>query len=113
MPALVTTFQTHAFSALLAAPFVLVWWDSPSAAQWQLCGALAFVGVVGQFLIVKAYEHGEASLLAPLAYTEIITSTLAGWWFFGEMPDTVTFLGITALIGCAVLISRDRGKAKL
>jgi drug/metabolite transporter (DMT)-like permease len=108
VPALVTTFHTHTFSALLAAPFLLIWWVPPSEVHWQLCIVLAFVGVIGQFLIVKAYEYGEASLLAPLAYTEIVTSTLAGWWFFDEMPDFLTFLGVMILIGCAVFISRDR-----
>jgi len=107
VPALVTTFHTHTFSALLAAPFILVWWIPPSGVHWQLCVVLALVGVIGQFLIVKAYEYGEASLLAPLAYTEIVTSTLAGWWFFDEMPDHLTFLGVTILIGCAVFISRS------
>jgi drug/metabolite transporter (DMT)-like permease len=110
-PTLVTTFHTHMFSALLAAPFILIWWVPPSGEQWQLCIVLALVGVIGQFLIIKAYEYGEASLLAPLAYTEIVTSTLAGWRFFDEMPDFLTFLGVAALIGCAIFISRDREPA--
>ena len=108
VPALVTTFHTHTFSALLIAPFILIWWVPPSGVHWQLFAVLALVGVIGQFLIVKAYEYGEASLLAPLAYTEIITSTLAGWWFFDEMPDYLTFFGVLVLIGCAVFISRTR-----
>ncbi|WP_414473910.1 DMT family transporter [Microvirga sp. M2] len=112
VPALVTTFHTHIVSALLAAPFILLWWVPPNETHWQLCAALALVGVIGQFLIVKAYEYGEASLLAPLAYTEIVTSTLAGWWFFDEMPDSVTFLGVAALIGCAIFISRSHAGPK-
>lgn len=112
VPALVTTFHTHIVSAVLIAPFILLWWVPPSGIHWQLCAVLALVGVIGQFLIVKAYEYGEASLLAPLAYTEIVTSTLAGWWFFDEMPDSLTFLGVSALIGCAIFISRSHGSPK-
>ena len=53
----------------------------------------------------------EASLLAPLAYTEMIMATLAGWWFFGEMPDRWTFVGVAILIVCAIYISvRERVK---
>ena len=44
-----------------------------------------------------------------LAYTEMIMATLAGWWFFGEMPDRWTFVGVAILIACAVYISvRER-----
>jgi drug/metabolite transporter (DMT)-like permease len=40
-----------------------------------------------------------------LAYTEMIMATLAGWWFFGEMPDGWTFVGVAILIACAISIS--------
>ena len=66
---------------------------------------LAAVGLIGQFLIIKAYDTADASLIAPLAYTEMVTSTLASWWFFKQLPDAITFLGVTILIGAALAIS--------
>jgi len=70
---------------------------------------LAAIAVAGHFLIARAYTMAEASLLAPLAYTEMIMATLAGWWFFGEMPDGWTFFGVAILIACAIYISiRER-----
>jgi hypothetical protein len=42
-------------------------------------------------------------------YTEMIMTTLAGWWFFREVPDRWTVLGVTILIACAIYISiRER-----
>ena len=63
------------------------------------------IAVAGHYLIVRAYDYAEASLLAPLAYTEIIMATFAGWWFFGDFPDHWTFLGVGILVACAIYIS--------
>ena len=63
-------------------------------------------------LIAKAYEQAEASLLAPLAFTEIIMATILGWWFFGDLPDRWTVLGVTILIGSAIYISVRERRSK-
>ena len=56
-------------------------------------------------------QSAEASLLAPLGYTEMINAVLAGWYFFGNFPDGWTFVGVTILIACAIYISyRERLK---
>lgn len=111
-PALVTTYLTHFTSTLLAAPAMLILWQAPADGQMLTGATLAVIGLVGQFLIVKAYEYGEASLLAPLSYTEMITSTLAGWWFFREMPDQITFFGVSVLILCALYVARAGAQQK-
>ena len=52
-----------------------------------------------------------ASLLAPLAYTEMITSVALGWLFFKDFPDGWTFVGVGILIASAAYISvRERAK---
>lgn len=107
--AMVLNFQTSAIGAALmtlALPFL---WLSPSPTQWAMLAALGVIATLGHVLITKAYEHGEASLLAPLAFTEIIMATILGWWFFGDLPDRWTVLGVTILIASAVYISvRER-----
>lgn len=107
--AMVLNFQTSAIGAALitlALPFL---WISPTLQQWAMLAALGVIATLGHVLITKAYEHGEASLLAPLAFTEIIMATLLGWWFFGDLPDGWTVLGVTILIASAVYISvRER-----
>lgn len=104
--ALSATFQTHACAALIALPLMIFVWQAPTADQWLTGIALALVGLAGQYLIVRAYDHCEASLLAPLSYTEIATSTLASWWFFRELPDGWTYAGVAVLIGCALVVAR-------
>ena len=101
---LMTTFHTTLLGVpmmSIALPFV---WKAPSVSEWELLVLLAAIGVFCHFLIARAYTMAEASLLAPLAYTEMVMATVAGWWFFSEMPDNWTMLGVSILIACAIYI---------
>jgi drug/metabolite transporter (DMT)-like permease len=106
---IVTMFHTNMAGAIImtiAVPFV---WVTPNPKQWMLLGVLAAVASLGHYLVVAAYRFAEASLLAPLAYAEMITAVVCGWWFFGDFPDRWTFTGVGILIACAVYISyRER-----
>jgi drug/metabolite transporter (DMT)-like permease len=108
---LMTTFHTSLMGAAMMSLTLPFLWQPPDTVEWGLLLLLAAIAVAGHFLIARAYTMAEASLLAPLAYTEMIMATLAGWWFFGEMPDGWTFFGVAILIACAIYISvRERVK---
>lgn len=109
--AIVTTFHTNALGALITTALVPLVWTAPGPSDWALLLALAAIANLGHYCIVRAYDHAEASLLAPLAYTEMVTSTLMGYVFFGDFPDAWTFLGVAILIASAIYISlRERAR---
>ncbi len=108
-PAMVTTFHTMLIGAALSSVLAAAVWVRPDGEQWLLFAALGLIAGLGHYLITRAYDFAEASLLAPLAYTEMITSVALGWWFFGDFPDAWTFVGVAILISCAIYISvRER-----
>jgi drug/metabolite transporter (DMT)-like permease len=110
--AITTTFQTSAIGAVIVTAIMPFVWVAPTLEQWVLMVLMAFFGVSGHFLVTKAYDYAEASLLAPLAYIEILMSILAGWIFFSDLPDRYTLLGVAILIACALYISwRERALA--
>lgn len=110
--AMVTTFQTSLLGGLILSAVIWTVWVPPTLSQWALFAALAFIATFGHLMIVRAYDHAEASLLAPLAYTEMVTSVILGWVFFRDFPDAYTFLGVAILIACAIYISmRERAVA--
>lgn len=103
--ATVLTFQTCAIGAVLmtlALPFV---WTPPTGPQWVMLALIGIIATAGHVLITRSYEHAEASLLAPLAFSEIVMTTLLGWWVFNDLPDRWTVLGVAILIGSAIYIS--------
>jgi drug/metabolite transporter (DMT)-like permease len=110
-PAMVTTFHTSLIGTVLTTALIIGTWQSPTPAQWGLLFLIGLIATVGHYCIVRAYDHAEASLLAPLAYTEMIMAVIVGWWFFGDLPDGYTLLGVSILIACAIYISiRERAR---
>lgn len=106
---IMTTFHTSAIGAAIMSVPLPFLWQVPDAGEWMLVLLMAAVAVLGHLLIARAYTMAEASLLAPLVYTEMIMATIAGWWFFREVPDRWTVVGVTILIACAIDISiRER-----
>ncbi|MGB3146466.1 MAG: DMT family transporter [Paracoccaceae bacterium] len=109
--AVVTTFHTNLMGTLVATVAVVLVWQAPTSTEWAMFILLGLVAVLGHYLITRAYDFGEASLLAPLAYTEIISSTIMGWYFFDNIPDGWTFVGVGVLIASAIYISfRERAQ---
>jgi drug/metabolite transporter (DMT)-like permease len=108
-PAMVTAFYTTLMGAIFMTVVVIFVWQPPTPSQWGFFVLLSAIANGGHYLIIRAYDHAEASLLAPLAYTEMIMATVLGWYIFGDFPDAWTFLGVSILIACAIYISwRER-----
>lgn len=111
-PPLVTLGYTALVGAVVMSLVMVFRWSQPTPrdlAQMVLLGVLA---ALGHFLLIKAFDHAPATWLAPLGYSEIVTSTLVGLVAFGEFPDGWTWLGITIIIGSGVFISlRERRPA--
>lgn len=90
----------------MAVPFA---WQTPTPTDW---GLMVFMGASAAFchwLLILSYERCEASLLAPFAYAELITATIVGYFWFGDFPDTFTWIGIAILVASGIYISyRER-----
>lgn len=112
MNANVLTFQTNLVGAAGLTALLPLAWHMPDAQQWLMLVGVGVIATLGHLLITLAYQRAEASLLAPLAFTEIVTATLFGWWFFKDLPDRWTVLGVSILIGSAIYISVRERKAR-
>jgi drug/metabolite transporter (DMT)-like permease len=111
--AIVTNYHTNLIGAIILSAFLALFWIWPTPTQWLLMLAVSVIATAGHYLVIKALDYAEASLLAPLGYTEMVTAVFGGWYFFGDFPDAWTFVGIAVLISCAVYISlRERQIAK-
>jgi drug/metabolite transporter (DMT)-like permease len=103
--AMIMTFQTSAIGAAALTLAMPVVWTAPDVNQWLMLASIGFFAIVGHYFITRAYDHGEASLVSPLSYLEMVTAVLLGWYFFNDFPDAWTFVGVAMLIGCAIYIS--------
>lgn len=105
LPVMVTTMWNTlpgAIALAIAAPF---YWKAPELGQWPLLLLIGVISVTAHFMLMHAFERAEASLLAPFAYAEIISGTIVGYLWFGDLPDHYTFLGAGILIASGIYIS--------
>lgn len=75
-----------------------------------LAGVIACLGLVAGFLLILAYRAGEAAIVAPMQYSQILWATAYGWVFFGETLDGPTLLGATIIIGSGIYIVWREGR---
>ena len=68
----------------------------------------AGASMLGNLLLVRAYQSAQATVLAPLIYFQLVAATLFGVLIFGDIPDGYAFLGMALLIVSGVLSFRDR-----
>lgn len=62
----------------------------------------ALGSAVGNYMLVIASRRAEASLIAPLVYTQLISATALGIVVFGDWPDYTSVAGLV-LIACSGL----------
>ncbi len=84
-----------------AVPFV---WQTPDAIAWGLIALIALFGTFGQLALIRAFNIGEASMLAPYAYTGLIFATCWGALFFAEFPDFWTMCGALVIAGAGLYV---------
>jgi drug/metabolite transporter (DMT)-like permease len=101
-----------AFSALFSMiPAILVWrW--PSSEAWSLLLLTGVLATCGQFFVTRAWTEGEASILAPLAYTQLVLSGGLAYLLFREMPDALGLLGAAIIVASTLYIALREARLK-
>lgn len=74
----------------LAMPFL---WEMPSTGALLNLFAAACLGAGAHFMLIKAYQQAEASVVAPFAYSELIWASALGFAVFGDIPAWTTLAG--------------------
>ncbi len=111
-PPLVTLTFTALLGAVVLSGFELTVpgaWLTPSVPHLAMMVAMGVIAAVAHFMLIKAYDHAEASLLAPFGFAEIIMATIVGLVVFGDFPGAVIWLGIAIVITSGVYVAiRER-----
>ena len=77
----------------------------PTTFELSLMASMGLFSFVCHGLIVLAFAHAPAVVLAPLNYLEIVSATILGYIVFGNFPDSYTWIGIAIIISCGIYIA--------
>jgi drug/metabolite transporter (DMT)-like permease len=91
------------FVVLLAVPQYWLWRSIEFESYLMIVG-VAFVGVIAQFSVTKAYAIASPSLIAPFEYTALIWSATLGYLIWNDIPDAYAIAGAFLIIGSGIYI---------
>ena len=103
---LLTLLITGMVGAILVSLIIPFYWVKPTINQWSLMAGIGIFACIGHLFLILSLKYADASKLAPLGYTEIIPNILIGYYFFSEIPDTWTYLGLVIIVLSGLYISR-------
>jgi len=84
-------------------------WVVPS---WTDAGLMVLIGIlggIGQLFLTRAFQHAEASTIAPFEYSSMIWVVAIGYFVFGEVPTPYVAVGAAIVIASGIfVIYRER-----
>jgi drug/metabolite transporter (DMT)-like permease len=73
-------------------------WKQPNLLEWFLLLSLGFFGYIGQLYLTKAIQLGETNVVAPLSNLEVVFMMVIGAFWFGEIYNLWTLLGVLLIM---------------
>ena len=103
---LLTLLLSGIVGTIIISPFLPSIWINPTSNQWILLVLIGLIASVAHLLLILSLQYAEASKLAPLGYTEIITNITISYYFFNELPDNWTYLGLFIIVISGLYVSK-------
>jgi drug/metabolite transporter (DMT)-like permease len=94
-----------------ASQFIFREWFSNLETSMFLMIVTGFTASVAFLLLFSAYRIASPAVVSPFEYSILIWSSLSGWFFFDEIPNLKTIIGII-LIVCGGIYIFIREKAQ-
>lgn len=98
----VSLFWTGTAGAVVMTLAGVWFWEPMGAADWGWMGLLCCTGVLGHWLMIRAYEVAEASAVQPFAYLQLVFSSAIGVMLFSEILRPNVMLGTAIVVGAGV-----------
>ncbi len=89
--------------SLLPALFV---WTMPTGITWLWIVLAGLLGTSAHLCWTRALQLGDASLLTPISFMQVLVVGIFGYFLFDEPVDRWTFVGATIIFGSNVYIAR-------
>ena len=103
---LLTLLLSGIVGTIIISPFLPSIWINPTSNQWILLVLIGLIASVAHLLLILSLKYADASKLAPLGYTEIITNITISYYFFNELPDNWTYLGLFIIVISGLYVSK-------
>ena len=102
-------FYSAIFGAICYSIYIAFYWNPMSNNAILLTIIIGLFGTAGHICLIRALTLGEASLVAPFIYTNLLFTTTWGFVLFGNLPDFWTIVGALIIVAAGIYVwARDR-----
>ena len=106
-------FYSAIFGAICYSIYIVFHWNPMSNNALLLTIIIGLFGTAGHICLIRALTLGEASLVAPFIYTNLLFTTIWGVVLFGNFPDFWTIAGALIIVAAGIYVwARDRANRK-
>lgn len=88
----------------------LFYWQMPTGITWLWLVLAGFLGSTAHMFWTRALKLGEASMLTPISFLQILVVAVFGYFLFDELLDRWTVLGAAIIFGSNVYIARREAR---
>ena len=81
-----------------ASQFIFKEWFIDLEASMLFMIATGVTASLAFILLFKAYSIASPAVVSPFEYSILVWSSLSGWYFFNEVPDLKTIIGILLIV---------------
>jgi S-adenosylmethionine uptake transporter len=106
------SFFEAAPEASVNTQFLLRAWSVPGTVDMILLALTGLTSALGFMCSSNAYQREQASRIAPFEYVMIVWVTLLSYLIWSELPDSMTLLGITLIVGSGIYVIHREGRVE-
>ena len=110
-PSLMMVYSNLTVSAMCL-PVAIYYWVTPGWIDLLWVLGIGIFSTGTQYFVIRAYDKGEATVVAPFDYIKIIFIALIGYFIFDELPDIYTWIGAFIIIGATMFIAWREARVK-
>lgn len=83
-------------------------WNPVAAPDWGWFLLVGLLNTGAHFLMIEAFRHGEAALVAPFRYSALLWSLIIGYLVWSDLPGPWVIVGALLVAGSGIyMIKRD------
>jgi drug/metabolite transporter (DMT)-like permease len=90
---------------VLSIPGAVLTWRWPEPRDLALLCAMGAIATANQACYVKGMQWGDAAAMAPIDYTRLVFTAIAGFLLFQEVPSRWTWLGAGIVVASTLIIT--------
>ena len=108
-PDAIVLWTTMLWMPMALLPALAVW-ETPRGITWLWIVLSGVLGTVAHLIWTRALKLGDASMLTPISFLQIVVVAIFGWALFGESLDRWTLVGAGIVLASNVYIARREAR---